>query len=317
MMSDSSQVTAFPPLFRLDGCVAIVTGAGRGMGRGVAETLARQGATVAINDYFPERAEAAAAELRAAGLKALAAPADVTDYDAVQDMVAAVHKQVGIVDIYVSNAGVPTSGMGYGKFLDSRPDDWERFVQLNMYGLMNGCHAVLPGMIERKWGRIVAITSESWRAAVPMGIAAYAASRPDDWERFVQLNMYGLMNGCHAVLPGMIERKWGRIVAITSESWRAAVPMGIAAYAASKAGVVGFVRQLAAEVGRKGVNVNALSLGTMNNWEGSEELARKNCIIPRAGSPADVGAGVAWLASREAEWVTGQIVPLNGGGITA
>ena len=88
-------------------------------------------------------------------------------------------------------------------------------------------------------------------------------------------------------------------------------------YAASKAGVVGFVRQLAAETGRKGITVNALSLGTMNNWEGSEELARKNCIIPRAGSPADVGAGVAWLASREAEWVTGQIVPLNGGGITA
>ena len=77
------------------------------------------------------------------------------------------------------------------------------------------------------------------------------------------------------------------------------------------------LRQLAAEVGRKGVNVNALSLGTMNNWEGSEELARKNCIIPRAGSPADVGAGVAYLASREAEWVTGQVVPLNGGGITA
>ena len=76
-------------------------------------------------------------------------------------------------------------------------------------------------------------------------------------------------------------------------------------------------QQLAAEVGRKGVNVNALSLGTMNNWEGSEELARKNCIIPRAGSPADVGAGVAWLASREAEWVTGQVYPLNGGALTA
>jgi 2-hydroxycyclohexanecarboxyl-CoA dehydrogenase len=263
-MSDSPLTQASPApnasLFRLDGCVAIVTGAGRGMGRGVAETLARQGATVAINDFFPERAEAAAAELRAAGLKALAAPADVTDYEAVQKMVAAVREQAGIVDIYVSNAGVPTSGMGYGKFIESKPEDWERFVKLNMYGLMNGCHAVLPGMIENKWGRIVAITSESWRAAVPMGIAAYAAS---------------------------------------------------------KAGVVGFVRQIAAEVGRKGVNVNALSLGTMNNWEGSEELARKNCIIARAGSPADVGAGVAWLASREAEWVTGQIVPLNGGGITA
>lgn len=247
-------------IFSLDGSVAIVTGAGRGMGRGVAETLARLGATVAVNDFFADRAEAAAAELRAAGLKALAAPADVTDYTAVHDMVAAVREQVGAPDIYVSNAGVPTSGMGYAKFLESTPADWERFVRLNMFGLMNGCHAVLPGMIEKGWGRIVAITSESWRAGVPMGIAAYAAS---------------------------------------------------------KAGVVGFVRQLAAEVGRKGINVNALSLGTMNNWEGSEELARKHCIVPRAGSPADVGAGVAYLASREAAWVTGQVYPLNGGGITA
>ncbi len=248
------------PLFNLDGCVALVTGAGRGMGRGVAETLARQGATVAVNDFYPERAEAAAAELRALGLKALAAPADVSDYAAMQAMAARIKADAGPVDIFVSNAGVPTSGMGYAKFLESRPEDWERFVQLNLYGLMNGCHVLLPDMLARGWGRIVAITSESWRAGVPMGIAAYAAS---------------------------------------------------------KAGVVGFVRQLAAETGRKGITVNALSLGTMNNWEGSDEVARKSAFVPRAGSPADVGAGVAYLASREAEWVTGQVHPLNGGALTA
>ncbi|WP_300653790.1 SDR family NAD(P)-dependent oxidoreductase [Pseudomonas sp.] len=248
------------PLFSLDGCVAVVTGAGRGMGLGVAETLARLGATVAVNDYYPERAAAAAEELTGKGLKAFAAPADVTDYQQVQQMVAAVRERAGTIDIYVSNAGVPTTGMGYARFLESTPADWESFVRLNMYGLMNGCHAVLPGMIEQGYGRIVAITSESWRAGVPMGIAAYAAS---------------------------------------------------------KAGVVGFVRQLAAETGRKGVTVNALSLGTMNNWEGSEELACKIGFVPRAGSPADVGAGVAYLASREASWVTGQVYPLNGGSLTA
>lgn len=247
-------------LFSFDGRIAVVTGAGRGMGLGVAETLARLGATVAVNDYYPERAEAAVEALQAKGLQAIAAPADVTDYAQVQQMVAGIREQLGTIDVYVSNAGVPTTGMGYARFLDSTPADWERFVRLNLYGLMNGCHAVLPGMLEQGYGRIVAITSESWRAGVPMGIAAYAAS---------------------------------------------------------KAGVVGFVRQLAAETGRKGITVNALSLGTMNNWEGSDELARKIGFVPRAGAPADVGAGVAYLASHEASWVTGQVYPLNGGSLTA
>lgn len=248
-----------PPLFSLEGQTALVTGAGRGMGLGIAETLARLGATVAVNDFYPERAEEAAAGLTAQGLSAFAAPADVGDYAQVQEMVAGIRARTGRLDVYVSNAGVPVSGMGYARFLESTPEDWERFVRLNMYGLMNGCHAVLPGMIEQGYGRVIAITSESWRAGVPMGIAAYAAS---------------------------------------------------------KAGVVGFVRQLAAEMGRKGITVNALSLGTMNNWD-SEEMAKKSCFVPRAGSPADVGAGVAYLASREASWVTGQVHALNGGSLTA
>lgn len=76
------------------------------------------------------------------------------------------------------------------------------------------------------------------------------------------------------------------------------------------------IRHLAAETGRKGITVNALSLGTMNNWD-SEELAKKTCFVSRAGSPQDVGAGVAYFASREAGWVTGQVLPLNGGSLTA
>lgn len=247
------------PLFSLDGQVALVTGAGRGMGLGIAETLARLGATVAINDYYPERAQAAAAQLTEQGLKAIAAPADVTDYQAVELMVRDIEKQVGGIDIFVSNAGVPVTGMGYKKFIESSQDDWQGFINLNLFGLMNACHVIVPGMIERGYGRIVAITSESWRAGLPMGIAAYAAS---------------------------------------------------------KAGAVGFIRHLAAETGRKGITVNALSLGTMNNWD-SEELAKKTCFVPRAGSPQDVGAGVAYFASREASWVTGQVLPLNGGSLTA
>lgn len=246
-------------LFSLDGQVALVTGAGRGMGLGIAETLAKLGATVAINDYYPERAEAAARQLTEQGLKAIAAPADVTDYQAMEAMVKKVEAQAGPIDVFVSNAGVPVNGMGYKKFIESSREDWEGFINLNLFGLMNACHIIVPGMIERGYGRVVAITSESWRAGLPMGIAAYAAS---------------------------------------------------------KAGAVGFIRHLAAETGRKGITVNALSLGTMNNWD-SDELAKKTCFVPRAGSPEDVGAGVAYFASREASWVTGQVLPLNGGSLTA
>lgn len=246
-------------VFSLEGQVALVTGAGRGMGVGIARMLGKLGARVAINDLYLKRAEATAEELRAEGIDAFAAAADVTDHAAVKAMVSAVIDSAGQIDILVSNAGVPADGMGYCKFLESSPEDWQKFVNLNMFGLMNCCHAAVPGMKERGYGRVIAITSESWRAGLPMGIAAYAAS---------------------------------------------------------KAGAVGFIRHLAAETGRSGITVNALSLGTMNNWD-SDALAKKTCFVPRAGSPEDVGAGVAYFASKEAAWVTGQVLPLNGGSLTA
>ena len=246
-------------IFGLKGQTALVTGAGRGMGVGIARMLGRLGAKVVVNDFYAERAEDTVAELRKEGIDAFAAPADITDYQQVAAMVAKVTEDIGAIDILVSNAGVPTDGMGYKKFLESTPDDWQKFVDLNMFGLMNACHATVPGMDERGYGRVIAITSESWRAGLPMGIAAYAAS---------------------------------------------------------KAGAVGFIRHLAAETGRSGITVNALSLGTMNNWD-SDALAKKTCFVPRAGSPDDVGAGVAYFASKEASWVTGQVLPLNGGSLTA
>lgn len=246
-------------IFRLHGQVALVTGAGRGMGVGIARMLGKLGAQVAVNDLYQERADETVEDLIAQGIDAFSACADVTDHSAVKLMTDKVVERTGKIDIFVSNAGVPADGMGYCKFLESSPEDWQKFVNLNMFGLMNCCHAIVPGMKARGYGRVIAITSESWRAGLPMGIAAYAAS---------------------------------------------------------KAGAVGFIRHLAAETGRSGVTVNALSLGTMNNWD-SDALAKKTCFVPRAGSPDDVGAGVAYFASKEAEWVTGQVLPLNGGSLTA
>ena len=245
-------------MFRLDEKVALVSGAGRGMGLGVAQTLARQGATVLINDFYPERAEAAAQTLQSEGLTAFAATADMTDRSAIFAMVKRMTATHGAIDVFVHNAGIPAQGWGYSQFLDSPPSEWDAWLQLNLHGLMHACQALLPGMIERRWGRIVAINSDAARTATGMGLCAYGAA---------------------------------------------------------KAAAVGFIRNLSGEVGRHGITANALSLGTMNNWEGAEQIARKTNSVGRAGSPQDVGAAVAYLASREAEWVNGQLLPVNGGSL--
>ena len=243
-------------MFKLDGRVALVSGAGRGMGFGVAQTLARQGATVIINDFYAERAEAAAQALRDEGLRADAATADMTDRAAIFAMVQQLHDKHGAIDVFVHNAGIPAQGWGYSKFLESPPAEWDAWLQLNLHGLMHACQALLPKMIERRWGRIVAVNSDAARTATGMGLCAYGAA---------------------------------------------------------KAAAVGFIRNLSGEVGRQGITANALSLGTMNNWEGSEQIARKTASVGRAGSPQDVGAAVAFLASPEAEWINGQVLPVNGG----
>jgi 3-oxoacyl-[acyl-carrier protein] reductase len=246
--------------FRLDGKVALVSGAGRGMGLGIARALARQGATVVVNDFHLDRAEAAASQLREAGGRATALAADMTDRAAIFAMVERIQADLGGADIFVHNAGIPAQGWGYLPFLESPPAQWDAWLQLNLHGLMHACQAVLPGMLDKGWGRIVAINSDAARTATGMGLCAYGAA---------------------------------------------------------KAAALGFIRNLSGEVGRKGVTVNALSLGTMNNWEGAEALARKVTTVGRAGSPDDVGAAVLYLASQEAAWVNGQVLPVNGGSVVA
>ena len=245
-------------MFRLDGKVALVSGAGRGMGFGVAQTLARQGATVLINDFYADRAEGAAQTLQDEGLKAYSAAADMTDRGDILKMTTQLTAEHGAIDVFVHNAGIPAQGWGYSQFLESPPSEWDAWLQLNLYGLMHACQALLPSMIERRWGRIIAINSDASRTATGMGLCAYGAA---------------------------------------------------------KAAAVGFIRNLSGEVGRHAITANALSLGTMNNWEGSEQIARKTNSVGRAGSPQDVGAAVVYLASLEAEWVNGQVLPVNGGSL--
>lgn len=243
------------PKYDLNGRVALVTGAGRYIGRGVAHALAARGATVAVNDLHADRAEET---VSAIGSTAAAFAADISDFSAVDAMVADVERTLGPIDILVNNAGIPDAGFPPKQFREMAVDEWRKFIDLNLYGTMYATRAVLDGMCTRKWGRVILISSEAWRT------------------------------GSH---------------------------FGISMYGAAKAGALGFMRHLAAEVGPDGVTANAVALGIMDNLPGVEALTKQN-PVPRAGNPADVGAAVVYLASEEAAWVTGQTFAINGGQLT-
>ncbi len=158
----------------LTGRRALVTGAGQGVGAGIATLLAAAGATVAVNDLVVDRAEAQAVALRASGGDVRAAPFDVTDFEQVMEAIAALDG----VDILVNNAGNAggDSWPGMVDFADSDPADWDRFLRVNLYGVMNATRAALPGMIAGRWGRVVTVISDAARVGEPK-MAAYAAAK--------------------------------------------------------------------------------------------------------------------------------------------
>lgn len=163
-------------MFDLTDKVALVTGAGQGVGAGIARALAAQGAAVAVNDYFAERAEASAAVLREAGARALAVPFDATDRAAVSAAVEQVNRDLGAPDIIVACVGTLPHGQGLTPFVDMDPDDWGAFVDNNFYATANCFHAVAPAMKARGWGRLIAISSDAARVG-HMGSSIYGAAK--------------------------------------------------------------------------------------------------------------------------------------------
>jgi len=158
----------------LTGRRALVTGAGQGVGRAVAQQLAALEADVAVNDYLADRAGSAAAQIRADGGTATAWAFDVSDLAAVRAAVAA-H---GPFDILVNNAGNAGAAgwRGVVPFVETDPADWAGTIGVNFYGVLHCTHAVLPGMIAAGWGRIVTVISDAGRVGEPT-LAVYGAAK--------------------------------------------------------------------------------------------------------------------------------------------
>jgi NAD(P)-dependent dehydrogenase (short-subunit alcohol dehydrogenase family) len=140
---------------------------------------------------------------------------------------------------------------------------------------------------------------------------------PSHWQGPILVNLYGVVHCCRAVVNGMCQRGWGRIITISSAAGTVGVDIGVAPYSAGKGGGIALTRTLALEVARLGVTANSLAVGLQAQQDPAitEHLARA-IPIGRTGTPEDVGAACVWLASNEAEWVTGQTIGINGGSVT-
>ncbi|TCK26358.1 SDR family NAD(P)-dependent oxidoreductase [Pseudonocardia endophytica] len=158
-------------LLSLSGRTVLVTGAGQGVGRQTALLAAAHGATVVVNDYHLDRAEAVHAEITEAGGTALAVRCDVTALDEITDMVERAEAAVGTIDVLVNNAG--NAGPAQDPmatappFWETGPKDWEPWMGTSYFGVLNCSRAVLPGMVERRYGRVVTVISDAGRVGDP------------------------------------------------------------------------------------------------------------------------------------------------------
>jgi NAD(P)-dependent dehydrogenase (short-subunit alcohol dehydrogenase family) len=205
-------------LFNLAGQVALVTGAGQGVGRAIARTLSANGARVIVNDFHAERAQAVVEELHEQGGKAVAMPADVSNLGEIRERLQVAQAAMGAVSLLVNNAGNrgPASmAEDLKPFWETDPARWHEYLAVNLIGVMNCCHAVLPGMIKQHYGRIVTITSDASRmldgylsdyAAAKAGAAGFMRGIAADSARYgVTANCVSIATITPAMAPEQLE----------------------------------------------------------------------------------------------------------------
>ena len=245
---------------RLNGKVAIVTGAAQGIGKAIVSRLAAEGAKVALADVQLDSAEQTAAEIRSTGAHAIAIRLDVTKLDDALAAADRVEHELGPIDILVNNAG--------------------------------------------------------WDAVQP-----FLETGPELWDKLIAINFRGILNCCKAVAPRMQARGAGKIVSISSDAARVG-STGEAVYAGCKAAIIGFSKTLARELAAAHINVNVVCPGptetallktAMAGREKVLESMARGIPFRRLGQPADLAGAVAFFASSDSDFVTGQVLSVSGG----
>jgi NAD(P)-dependent dehydrogenase (short-subunit alcohol dehydrogenase family) len=269
-------------LFSLDGKVALITGARRGLGRATALTLAEAGANVAICDIIIEggELEAVSEEIKKKGRRTLVAQTDVSQKSEVDSLIQRVVAELGAIDILVNNAGIGTAGMAGGPpFFETPEAEWDRVIDVNLKGCYFCATAAGKIMIERKHGKIISIASVD-------GISGGGAR--------------------HLVPPELIKTE---------------LPLFASPYQISKAGIIMLTKVLSRQLSGYGIRVNAIAPTgiktdiTRSLWSVPERLEYYEARVPlkRMAEPSDIASIALFLASDASCYITGHTLVADGG----